>query len=212
MLAEPAIKRTVAFIDGQNLFHATKYAFGYTFPNFDALKLSQEICKRQGWSLSKVCFYTGIPDQGVSPKWNHFWRNKLGEMGRRGVQVYSRPLVYRTETISLPDGSQKAILVPQEKGVDIRLALDVIRAALRNELDVAMIFSQDQDLTEVADEIRDIAKTQGRWIKVTSAFPSSPAYKNRRGIDTTDWLPFDKATYDACIDPNNYFPMKKGKS
>lgn len=27
---EPLIKRTVAFFDGQNLFHATKEAFGYS--------------------------------------------------------------------------------------------------------------------------------------------------------------------------------------
>lgn len=30
---EPAVKRTVVFIDGQNLFHAVKSAFGYPYPN-----------------------------------------------------------------------------------------------------------------------------------------------------------------------------------
>jgi hypothetical protein len=29
MPAEPAIKRAVAFVDGQNLFYAAKTAFGY---------------------------------------------------------------------------------------------------------------------------------------------------------------------------------------
>ena len=32
---EPAIKRAIAFVDGQNLFYAAKEAFGYTYPNYD---------------------------------------------------------------------------------------------------------------------------------------------------------------------------------
>ena len=36
MLVEPAAKRTVTFIDGQNLFHASRESFGYTYPNYDA--------------------------------------------------------------------------------------------------------------------------------------------------------------------------------
>lgn len=34
MPTEPAIKRVVAFFDGQNLFYAAKYAFGYNWPNY----------------------------------------------------------------------------------------------------------------------------------------------------------------------------------
>ena len=33
MSGEPLIKRAVAFLDGQNLFHAASEAFGYTYPN-----------------------------------------------------------------------------------------------------------------------------------------------------------------------------------
>lgn len=109
MPQEPAIKRTIAFIDGQNLFHAAKRAFGYTYPNYDALNLSKMMCKSEGWALSEVRFYTGIPDKSVEEKWYRFWRNKLGEMGRQGVKVFSRPLAYKPETITLSDGTQQAI-------------------------------------------------------------------------------------------------------
>ena len=37
MPAEPAIKRAVIFVDGQNLYHAAREAFGYTYPNYDRL-------------------------------------------------------------------------------------------------------------------------------------------------------------------------------
>ena len=91
-----------------------------------------------------------------------------------------------------------------EKGVDIRLALDVVRLALDGAFDVALLFSQDQDLSEVADEIRQISKRHGIWLKVASSFPVSPTYRNNRGVKGTDWIKIDKATYDACIDPADY--------
>src|SRR5439155_21614536 len=75
----------------------------------------------------------------------------------------------------------------------------------------ALIFSQDQDLSEVADEIRLIADIQKRWIKVASAFPVSPVPHNKRGINGTDWIRIDRATYDACIDTRDYRPKTKAK-
>jgi hypothetical protein len=47
---------------------------------------------------------------------------------------------------------------------------------------------------------------QNRWIKVASAFPSSPTSINRRGIERTDWIRIDRATYDACLDRRDYRP------
>jgi hypothetical protein len=69
---EPAVKRAVAFIDGQNLYHTVKREFGYTYPNYDALRLAQTICVAQGWTLTQTRFYTGIPDARDDPFWNHF--------------------------------------------------------------------------------------------------------------------------------------------
>ncbi len=88
--------------------------------------------------------------------------------------------------------------------MDVRMALDIVRMAHRREYDVALILSQDQDLSEVAEEIRSIAREQGRWIKIASAFPASPSAPNRRGIDKTDWIRIDRATYDACLDRRDY--------
>lgn len=108
--------------------------------------------------------------------------------------------------LKLPDGSEHSFLAGEEKGVDVRIAIDVIRTAHRREYDVALIFSQDQDLSEAAAEIRAIAQEQGRWIKIACAFPSSPTARNRRGIEKTDWIPIDRATYDACLDRRDYRP------
>jgi len=125
-------------------------------------------------------------------------------MGRSGIHLYSRSLRYHNKDFKCPSCDKVyTTLVGHEKGVDVRLALDVIRFANERLYDVAVIFSQDQDLKEVAEEIVRISKEQKRWIRIASAFPVSPTYKGR-GIDRTEWIKIDKKTYDACIDPNDY--------
>jgi hypothetical protein len=105
----------------------------------------------------------------------------------------------------LPDGTKHTLLVGEEKGIDVRIALDIISLAHSQAYDVALVFSQDQDLSEVADEVRKISIEQSRWIKMASAFPTSPTSGNRRGINKTDWVPIDRAAYDGHIDRRNYF-------
>ena len=127
-------------------------------------------------------------------------------MGRQGVHVFSRPLRYRNKVVHLPNGSTHTFLSGEEKGIDVRIAIDVIRLGHHKDYDVALIFSQDQDLSEVAEEIREIAAEQRRWIKVACAFPSSPTRRNTRGIDKTDWIRFDRTLYDSCLDRRDYRP------
>jgi hypothetical protein len=101
--AEPAIKRAVAFIDGQNLYYGAEGAFGYTYPNYDALPLARTVCASKGWSLTQTRFYSGIPDAADDAFWNHFWSGKMAVMGRQGVHVYSRHLRYRNKKVRLPN-------------------------------------------------------------------------------------------------------------
>jgi uncharacterized LabA/DUF88 family protein len=204
MPAEPKQKRAIAFVDGQNLFYAAKEAFGHRYPNYDVGKLAQAVCHQQGWRCVRVCFYTGVPDESDDAFWNRFWVAKLAAMGTRGIRVYRRPLRYRNQTVHLPDGSAHTFLVGQEKGIDIRIALDVVHAARSGDCDVALVFSQDQDLSEVADEIRAISAAQNRWLKMATAYPCSPTSRNKRGVNKTDWIHIDRGVYDACLDPTDY--------
>lgn len=209
MPTEPLLKRAIVFIDGQNLFHAVKEAFGYTYPNYDVNCLTHQICNARNWQLKEIRFYTGIPDASDNPFWNYFWTVKLVSMGKRGVKVFSRPLRYRNQIIRLEDGSVRSVLVGQEKGIDVRIALDIVRAVRLNQCDVAVVFSQDQDLSEVAEDVRSIVHEQDRWVKIVSVYPDSPTAKNRRGVNKTDWIPLDRDTYDVCIDRRDYRPKKK---
>lgn len=209
MGAEPTTKRAVAFVDGQNLFYAAKRAFGYTFPNFDVAALAEAVCANEGWTLHESRFYTGVPNPQDNAFWNHFWSARMATMGRQGIHVFSRPLRYRNQTILLPDGQPRTVLVGQEKGIDARIALDIVRLARDDTYDVGLIFSQDQDLSEAAEEVRDIASDYDRWIKLASAFPQSPTSTNRRGVNKTDWIPIERSLCDACIDTRDYRPKSR---
>lgn len=204
MVKEPVKKRATVFVDGQCLYRGAKDAFGYIYPNFDIKKLAEKICADKGWELAQIRFYTGVPDAQDDKFWNTFWNNKLASMGQVGIKVYSRPLRYNNKKVKLPDGRIHTFLVGQEKGIDVRIALDIIRYAHQKTYDVAIVFSQDQDLSEVADEIRVIANEQKRWIRIVSAYPISPTYENSRGINKTEWIRIDRQTYDSCIDPRDY--------
>jgi len=202
---EPNIKNTIVFVDGQNLYRAVKDAFGYNYPNYNIKLLSEKVCSTQGWNLTSIYFYTGMPDVQDDAFWHNFWSKKLSYMGRMGVKLFSRPLRYHNEDFTCPACNKiYTSLVGHEKGVDVRIALDVIRLAHERKYDVAVILSQDQDLSELADEVRRISIEQNRWIKVASAFPISPTSKNTKGINKTEWIKIDKKTYDSCIDPNDY--------
>ena len=209
MPVEPKSKRAVSFFDGQNLFRRAKDAFGHHHPNYDPVKLAAAVCNANGWIDTGVHFYTGVPTVTSSRMWHGYWTRRLTAMGRAGVTVISRPLSDRVEQVRLPDGTVHNVPVSREKGIDLRLGLDVVRMARNGDLDVAVIFSQDQDLAEVAREIRDIARTQDRWLKAVSAFPHGPNARAIRGIAGTDWFPMDRQFYDACLDPRDYRPTRR---
>ena len=203
---EPKVKRVAAFVDGQNLFHAAREAFGRRFPDYDPEALARRVCDEKGWELRELHFYTGVPTERDDSFWNAFWNSKLARLGTRGVHTFRRPLRYHDRTVVLPDGGTHTFRSGHEKGIDVRLALDVVRLALDRAFDIALVFSQDQDLSEVAEEIRLIARRQRRWLRIASAYPVGTGSTNRRGINKTDWIQIDSSTYEACLDPMDHRP------
>lgn len=195
----------MAFIDGKNLFRHAKDAFGdgFHWPNYDPMKLHQRVCEHHGWAPNLVRFYTGVPDKTYDPPGAQTWSNRILAMKRSGVHVTTRKLRY-SQIETFEDGVSAFKHVPREKGIDVRLALDVVKCARTRQFDVAVIYSQDQDLSEVVAEVREIGHDQKRDLKICCAFPDAATVPRARGIDNTDWFRMSKEFYAQCLDPKDY--------
>jgi uncharacterized LabA/DUF88 family protein len=200
--------RVHAFIDGQNLFHSVRRVFGYTFPNYDPLRLAAAVTAlTPDRKLTQVHFYTGIPTLSQDRRWLGFWSAKIRAMKTAGIRVVTRTLRYSPGLVLMPDGSVQTVPIGREKGIDLRIALDLLSLARHGEFDVALIFSQDSDLAEVVQEIGELRRELNRWLVVDSTYPHNLGSSiHSHGIPGARPLPFDKALYDTCIDPVNYFP------
>lgn len=206
MKIEPQLKNAIAFVDGQNLFHHAKAAFGHPHPNYDPTKLHEEVCRLNGWRSTLVRFYTGVHTPEQDELWSGYWSNRVLAMKRKGIVVTTRPLRYYPEYND--EGVQTGTLMAQEKGIDVRIALDVVRLTRTKQFDVGVIYSQDQDLAEVVLEVKEIANEQDRWVKIASAFPAGPRATSRRGVNGTDWIEIDQELYNSCLDDRDYRPKK----
>jgi uncharacterized LabA/DUF88 family protein len=186
---EPAVKRVVAFFDGRNLRKSARSAFGdREYENIHPLKIARLICARQGWQLEGVRFYIGVPGKGrkVAGETRQDWLDRAALWADEGVTVYTRDMTCNN----------------REKGIDVRIALDVARHMQDDEFEVALIFSQDQDFREVVDEVHRVASEENRWLKVASAYPARFDDKNNRGIDGADFgIALDRGTVARCLEP-----------
>lgn len=200
-MSNQANQRTIIFFDGQNLYHGAKDAWApdpptgpspYAWPSYDVEKLGQAlVAKVHGRVLIQIRFYTGVPDPWRGPKenfWHGFWSNKLRFLGSRGIYVYKGRVN--------PNG--------QEKGVDVSLAIDLVKLTYEQAYEVAIIVSQDWDFGPAVRLAKEIAHGQGRMLVFESAFSYGPGTHSRRGVPGTQWVQIDKATYDACHDPTDY--------
>ena len=192
--------RTIVFFDGQNLYHGAKDAWRplprvgsskYSYPSYDVEKLAEVLVSRiAGRVLTQIRFYTGVPDPNVGCTerfWHSFWTSKLRYLKNRGVEIYRGRINHG-----------------QEKGVDVSIAIDLVRLTYEKQYEVAIIVSQDWDFGPAIRLAKEIAKNQGRHLIFESRFPYGPGSKSNRGIPGTLWIPIDQTTYDACYDPRDY--------
>ncbi len=203
----PSICRVHTFFDAQNFFLTAKECFGYSYPNFDPIKLSQLVTGFENKRvLNKVHFYTGVHSINENEYLHKLWMNKLQGLRRADVDVHYRILRYTEMKHLNRNGEREIIKKPREKGIDVKIAVDLIRLARKGLFDTMIIFSQDTDLNEAINELYEIKKEFNRWIRFESAFPFIQGMKNPRGLERTEWRKISKDMFDQCIDERDYRP------
>lgn len=150
----------VAFVDLQNLHHFLKENCRVQPTDVHIVNLIREFGAANGLGITEILAFTGIHDPAKEPEKHEAMVRRIRWLQSQGVRVCSLPLYYRTD----PDnGKVRAV----EKGVDVRIASEMLRAVSRGLRNV-LIVSQDSDLSEAVRVGREIAEERGHQLQAYS--------------------------------------------
>ena len=143
------MKRVVVFIDAQNYYRNARRAFfedstdpyprGQVRPAAVGSLLATREADRE---LTQVRLYTGRPDAYLQPKAHGANVRQCQAWESSGCYVFHRPLRYPP---NYPNAGGRR---PEEKGIDVALAVDLARLAQDNKYDVAIVCTGDTDLSD----------------------------------------------------------------
>ncbi|MDP1629524.1 MAG: NYN domain-containing protein [bacterium] len=157
------MKKSFVFIDGNNLYHRIKSVVGYYLRengqeyrtvNFDFKGFCNSF--KEDTNLQEVHYYVGQVKR---------LRNSNSDDISKSEQMYAsqqRLAGYlQKDNIFLKYG--KLFHYPNsdiyhEKGVDVQIAVEMIRFARQNKFDVAYLLSSDSDLIPAVKEVKSFGK------------------------------------------------------
>lgn len=211
----PTPLRVVVFIDGQNFYKDCKKIFGKgeTHPHL----LGQKLCSPpfgDDRQLKQVRFYTGIHTPDRKPRMHAYMTRRLEVMKAVGVWTFSRPLKYSPQWVKNRKDGPEFIEIQQgrEKGVDVRLALDLVRLAVEGEYDVGVVVSTDTDLDEAIQDVYELRERAGKWLAIENAvcvLPVDPLTGRRppykRLNSAGRLLHIDKQIFNQIRDDTDYW-------
>ena len=203
--------RVALFIDYQNTYMAARDAFAdttdrydYTFGQVDPVALGERILAKRpserNSELVAVRIYRGMPDSSKDSKGYGACRAQVNRWRTLGAVPVTRPLRYPRGYPRDSEPGEK----PQEKGIDVELAVDFVTMAVDGRYDVGVLMSLDTDLKPA---LEFVARRSPGGARVELAAWSSPDRHSRRlaisGMKLwCHWL--DRSDFDACADPTDY--------
>ena len=189
------------FVDGQNLYHAARTAFGYRVPNYDIGKLAAaRLSIARLAAVIDPVLHRRSRIQRLSGN-ERFLARAISRDARRWHCRRRQKIALRPASARRRQRARKRDRCPHRVGCDAR--------GLRRRMRCGGRFQPRSGLAEVAAEIRHVAATKNRRIEIACAYPQSEKSANRRGINNTDWIALDRAIYDSCLDARDYFPRAK---
>lgn len=146
--------RVVVFIDYQNAYRAARDAFhdhavdphwaGQVHPTALGALITR-LSGDQGRVLHQVRMYRGLPSSSKDPKGYGAARRQIAAWEKLPrVEVTARPLRYPWDYPATK---------PEEKGIDVKIALDFVMMAVRGEYEVGVLMSGDTDLLPALEEV-----------------------------------------------------------
>jgi uncharacterized LabA/DUF88 family protein len=160
------------------------------------LKLAELLVARRapGGVLQQVRVYRGRPNPEHEPVLASYNDKHLSSWQRDPrVNVIRRMLRYPHDF-----GQPGCVDRPREKGIDVQLAIDVVRLGMLNKYEAAILCSRDTDLVPALEAVRDL---RGPHIEVATwegasrlRLPGKPLWCH--SLTREDW--------EAVRDPRHY--------
>lgn len=146
--------RVIVFMDYQNVHgwalrqfkpFGSIRALGHVYPMGVAELIVSR--RRRPSKLEAVRVYRGRPNPERQPGAARANDRQASDWTRAGVEVIRRNLVY-------PPGYPEQPAT--EKGIDVALAVDLVRLAMQHAMECAVVFSGDKDLLPALETCRDL--------------------------------------------------------
>ncbi|MEK7075846.1 MAG: NYN domain-containing protein [Patescibacteria group bacterium] len=138
--------RAIVFIDGNNFYNKLKELCGnekrYRLSDFDYAAFSKRLVKDD--ELVEVRYYLGALKRQGDDKTEKMYADQqrfFAKLQKLNVKIILGQIIQH------PDKSF------HEKGVDVRIAVEMIRLARENRYDIAYLISSDTDLVPAVEEV-----------------------------------------------------------
>lgn len=198
--------RVVVFLDYQNVYMGARDAFhsfgsspqdGQVDPSRLGELLVEKSRPRFDREVTEVRVYRGQPDSAKDPR-----GYAANDRQCRHWETLPKVKVI-TRTLRYPRDWPRER--EQEKGIDVKLAIDLVAGAVRREYEVAVLMSTDTDLKPALEFVRDLQGDPYPRCEV-AAWSSPIGYSRRLSIPGRQiwchWL--DETDYLAVADGTNY--------
>lgn len=195
------LQRIAVFLDYQNVYMQTRRRFfnaraPFTAGQLAPGRLGRLLAKRSPDGSSRVLVqvrvYRGMPSAVHDPRSHWACARQLDAwQADPAVAVVARPLRYPRD---FPRSR------PQEKGIDVRLAIDFVEMAIDGSFDVGVLVSADTDLVPALEAV---ARLRGpRSCEVAAWYGATPRL---RIPAATLWCHYlTAADHAAVADPRDY--------
>lgn len=191
--------RVILFIDYQNVYRCARDIFWHgAAPHFtdgqiDPCAMGRYIVAQGPTErvLSQVRVHLGQPSATKDPRSYAANRRQIAAWEKAGCSVFPRPLRYPWAYPAKP---------PQEKGIDVALAIDFISLAIDGAFDVGVLASTDTDLKPALEFVND--RYTMRCQPEVAAWSGGSRLSIKGKSIRCHWL--DLSAYQQVADPTDY--------
>lgn len=159
------VSKMMIFIDGSNLYYSLKKSFSNI--KLDFLKLTDFLSIDN--DLIEIKYYNA-PLNRVDDEEEYKKQQKFFEY----LKEVSKLNLYFGRLEKRPDGKKT------KKGVDVKIAVDLLVNAYKNNYDVALLISNDADFIPAIEEVQKINKQV-----INVSFPKTKSYHLNKICDST---------------------------